>query len=210
MLVARGRRAEASATPGMKCRPPGRDEYQITSSHPFGCCTPQGIPVRDAERGLRRLRPRMPRHRSLWMDCNRAATPLLASPQGGEGCVIKKMSRSHRSRRSRGGFPFVSVGKPPRPRDQRMLRDIFIGRSATPPCGDARRGITLDSDVHTFIDPAYSGSPIWAFKMANLQAPFGVRFITKHSFPGLPALRPPGARMATRHRPLGGMRLATQ
>src|SRR5438067_680244 len=64
--------------------------------------------------------------------------PLLASPQGGVGCVINKISRSHRSRRSRGGFPFVSIGKPPRPLfrlradalalrgDQRMLRDIFL------------------------------------------------------------------------------------
>jgi len=34
-----------------------------------------------------------------------SAIPLLASPQGGEGCVIKKISRSDRSRRSRGGFP---------------------------------------------------------------------------------------------------------
>jgi len=34
-----------------------------------------------------------------------------------------------------------SIGKPPRLRDQWMLRDIFL-LAATPPCGDARRGIS--------------------------------------------------------------------
>src|SRR5204862_7022969 len=38
-------------------------------------------------------------------------------------------------------FFLFSIGKPPRPRDQRRLRGIFVDRSATPPCGDARRGI---------------------------------------------------------------------
>src|SRR5215510_8980565 len=71
----------------------------------------------------------------------RYSTPCITAKEG--GCVIKKISRSHRSRRSRGGFPLVSIGKPPRPRDQRMLRDIFIDRAATPPCRDARRGIAL-------------------------------------------------------------------
>src|SRR5215510_4287575 len=36
------------------------------------------------------------------------------------------MPRSDRSRRRRGGFPFVSIGKPPRPRDDRRLRDFFL------------------------------------------------------------------------------------
>src|SRR5438552_7736 len=50
-------------------------------------------------------------------------TPTL--PQGGVAASSKKIWRSHRSRRSRGGFPFGFIGKPPRPRDKRMLRDIF-------------------------------------------------------------------------------------
>src|SRR5438067_2528668 len=51
-------------------------------------------------------------------------------------------------------FPFLfSFGKPPRPRDQWMLRDAFLNRSATPPCGDARRGLLARFQfVHTFID----------------------------------------------------------
>src|SRR5437762_10280624 len=48
-----------------------------------------------------------------------------APPQGGVAASSKKIWRSHRSRRSRGGFPFGFIGKPPRPRDKRMLRDIF-------------------------------------------------------------------------------------
>ena len=35
-----------------------------------------------------------------------------------------------------------SIGKPLRPRYQRMLCDIFLARAATPPCGDARRGLS--------------------------------------------------------------------
>src|SRR5436309_2967744 len=46
-------------------------------------------------------------------------------PQEGVAASSKKIWRSHRSRRSRGGFPFGFIGKPPRPRDKRMLRDIF-------------------------------------------------------------------------------------
>ena len=50
--------------------------------------------------------------------------PCITARRG--GCVIKKISRSDRSGRSRGGFPYASIGKPPRPRDQRRLRDIFL------------------------------------------------------------------------------------
>src|SRR5215467_10740691 len=80
-----------------------------------------------------------------------------ASKQGGEGCVINRILRSHRSRRSRArsasaiarsrksGFPTaaavsLSIGKPPRPRVSGGFA-IFVTRSATPPCGHARRGI---------------------------------------------------------------------
>jgi hypothetical protein len=70
------------------------------------------------------------------------------------GCVIKKISRSprsasaiarslKRSRRSRGGFPFVLIGTPPRPRETADASRYFLDRSATPPRGYARRGIRL-------------------------------------------------------------------
>src|SRR6184192_2961681 len=45
-----------------------------------------------------------------------------------DGCVTNQMVRSHRKRRSRGGFPsppFHSENHP-RPRDQRRLRGIFL------------------------------------------------------------------------------------
>jgi len=81
---------------------------------------------------------------------DRAKVPLLAPPPRSAsalarsvkrrrgGCVIKKISRSLRSRRSRGGFPFRSIGTPPRPREQRMLRDIFL--IARPPLLAVMRG----------------------------------------------------------------------
>ena len=45
----------------------------------------------------------------------------------------------------------LRIGKPPRPRYQRTLRDIFLNRSATPPCLGARRGINAPPQfIHTF------------------------------------------------------------
>src|SRR5690242_19970757 len=78
---------------------------------------------------------------------SRANIPLLASPQGGEGCVMKKMPRSDRIRRSGEVFLLDSLGKPPRPRCQWMLRDVLLIARATPPCGDARRGILVRSQI---------------------------------------------------------------
>src|SRR2546427_10258707 len=52
--------------------------------------------------------------------------PLLASPQRGGGCVFNRISRSHRSRRSRGGFPFVLNRKTTPASRQRRLRDILL------------------------------------------------------------------------------------
>jgi len=54
----------------------------------------------------------------------RANSPPCITARRG-GCVTNQMVRSHRKRRSRGGFPSRH----------------FLGRSATPPCGDARRGV---------------------------------------------------------------------
>jgi hypothetical protein len=94
----------------------------------------------------------IPAEAALYEDVNefgikQYSPPCITARRG--GCVIKKISRSHRSGRRRGGFPFVLIGKPPRPRDKRMLRDVFLDRSATPPCDDARRGILLDSNSFT-------------------------------------------------------------
>src|SRR6266581_4596793 len=64
----------------------------------------------------------------------------------------QKISRSHRNGRSRGGFPFVSIGKPPRLRSQRMLRNIFL--IAQPPLLAVMQGgdyATRFQFVHTFI-----------------------------------------------------------
>jgi hypothetical protein len=45
-------------------------------------------------------------------------------------------------------------GKPPRLRPLRMLRNIFLMGASTPPCGDARRGLMLDSNLFTVPMPA--------------------------------------------------------
>ena len=59
--------------------------------------------------------------------------PCFTARRG--GCVTKKISRSHLSGRRRGGFPFV------RDRKTTPSSRSFHDRSATPPCGEARRGM---------------------------------------------------------------------
>src|SRR3989475_13111164 len=55
--------------------------------------------------------------------------PLLASPQGGEAASSKQFREATEADAAGVVFLFVSIGKPPRPRDQRMLRDICRGRN---------------------------------------------------------------------------------
>src|SRR5262245_57292529 len=69
---------------------------------------------------------------SLWgceqmSECSNRRIPLLASPQGGVDAPIEKMPRSLLSGAQTGWFSFLfSIGKPPRPRDQRRLRGILL------------------------------------------------------------------------------------
>jgi hypothetical protein len=72
-----------------------------------------------------------------------AAIPLLASPRGGVAARSSKCCEATLARADGVVFIVDSIGKPPRPREKLMLRDIFLDRSATPPCGDARRGICV-------------------------------------------------------------------
>jgi ankyrin repeat protein/mono/diheme cytochrome c family protein len=81
--------------------------------------------------------------------------PLLASPQGGVAASLRKRREATEADADGVVFHSCAIGKPPRPRDQRRLRDILFGRSATPPClrlhaialalrgGDARRVMAL-------------------------------------------------------------------
>src|SRR5207237_6523006 len=87
------------------------------------------------------------------MNCMLRHIPLLASPQGGVAARSNKKSRSYLVPRRRGGFPF-------RPQSENHPGLAISGgfaksfdRSATPPCGDARRGMTLASTfVHKLAD----------------------------------------------------------
>src|SRR5438093_10102848 len=86
----------------------------------------------------------------------RYSPPCITARRGGR--AIKKISRSIRRsprsasaparslKRGRGGFPMRTKGKPPRLRQLRWLREILLDDADTPPCGDARRGIALDSN----------------------------------------------------------------
>src|SRR5205085_12530755 len=50
--------------------------------------------------------------------------PCMTARRG--GCVIKKFREATEADADGVVFLFVSIGKPPRPRDQRMLRDILL------------------------------------------------------------------------------------
>jgi hypothetical protein len=52
--------------------------------------------------------------------------PLLASPQGGVAASSKKFREATKADAAGVVLLFFSIGKPPRPRYQRMLRDIFL------------------------------------------------------------------------------------
>jgi hypothetical protein len=85
-------------------------------------------------------------------------SPLLASQQGGVAASIKKISRSDGNRRSRGGFPldYQSENHPGSAISGCFA--TFLDRSATPPCGGARRGL-LRLDFNSFtpsLDRRYS------------------------------------------------------
>jgi len=78
--------------------------------------------------------------------------PLLASLQGGEAASSRKCCEATELTQP-GWFSFVfSIGKPPRPRDQRMLRGIFM--IARPPLLAVMQGgeYTRFQLVHTFLD----------------------------------------------------------
>src|SRR5438552_5078532 len=54
----------------------------------------------------------------------RYSPPCITASRG--GCIFNKMSRSHRSKRSRGGFPFVLNRKTTPASRSRRLRDILL------------------------------------------------------------------------------------
>src|SRR2546422_7953672 len=60
------------------------------------------------------------------MNCSGALFPLLASPQGGEAASSRKFRVAIEADAAGAVFLSFSIGKPPRPRDQRMLREIFL------------------------------------------------------------------------------------
>src|SRR5436309_11960791 len=67
--------------------------------------------------------------------------PLLASPQGGVAERSRRSREASFDREAGVVFRLKTKGKPPRLRPLRRLRAILSVGAATPPCGDARRGI---------------------------------------------------------------------
>src|SRR2546425_1132588 len=89
-----------------------------------------------------------------------AFTPLLASPQGGVSASSRKFREATEADADGVVFLlFLSENHPSSleaarwracaPRRSADASRYFLDRSATSPCGDARRGIALDSNLFT-------------------------------------------------------------
>src|SRR5206468_6134033 len=80
-----------------------------------------------------------------------SAIPLLASPQGGVAASSRKFREATEADADGVVFllflsenhPVLAIGR---------CFAIFFDRSSTPPCGDARRGVTLDCSLFTAPD----------------------------------------------------------
>src|SRR5262249_1571191 len=89
------------------------------------------------------------------MNWNQALFRSLHRRKEGRAASSRKLREATETDAAGVVFLSRSIGKPPRPRDQRRLREIFLDRSATPPYlrlravalalrrGDARRGVAL-------------------------------------------------------------------
>src|SRR6185369_3613522 len=91
-------------------------------------------------------------------ECFRQATPLLASPQGG----VAERSRKYREAPliARPGWFSDGCKRKTTPAASALVAARhFLDDAATPPCGDARRGITRDSTVFQFIHTFFSRHP---------------------------------------------------
>src|SRR6188474_974723 len=75
-------------------------------------------------------------------------SPLLASPQGGVAERLRKCREASASR-GRGGFPIRTIRKTTPAASASVASRNFFDDAATPPCGDARRGLALDSNLFT-------------------------------------------------------------
>src|SRR6267143_6577990 len=100
------------------------------------------------------------------MTRNRGAIPLLASPQGGVAASSRRFRAATEADAAGVAFLFASIGKPPRPRDQRMLRDILL--IARPPLLAVMQGgeWTL-RNIRTFFTSSNS-TPAKPLKQGNI------------------------------------------
>jgi hypothetical protein len=81
------------------------------------------------------------------IEIGRNSPPCITARRGGG--VIKKISRSHRNRRRRGGFPFYSQSENHPGLAVSGGFATFNDCEATPPCCDARRGVARDFNSFT-------------------------------------------------------------
>jgi len=89
------------------------------------------------------------------MKSKSSANPLLASPQGGVAEQSQNIAKHPLI--ARPGWFSDENNKENHPGCVRFGGfAIFLDDTATPPCGDARRGLVLDSNLLTLLRPPYS------------------------------------------------------
>src|SRR3970040_1589347 len=74
------------------------------------------------------------------MNYREANCPSLHHRKEGQAASSRKYREATEADADGVVFLYSFSGKPPRPRNQRMLRVVFLIARPAPPCGDARRG----------------------------------------------------------------------
>src|SRR5215467_9541018 len=82
------------------------------------------------------------------MNWNRASFPSLHNRKEGRAASSTKFCAATEAEAAGVVFLLLAIGKPPRPRVSGGFA-TFINRSATPPCGGARRGIWGPDNLFT-------------------------------------------------------------
>src|SRR3989441_6731384 len=75
--------------------------------------------------------------------------PLLASPQGGVAERLRRFREASADREAGVVFRLKTKGKPPPAASASVATRNFLDDAASPPCGDARRGITRHCNSFT-------------------------------------------------------------
>src|SRR5205807_5394498 len=101
-----------------------------------------------------------------------SAIPLLASPQGGVAERVTKYREASADREAGVVFRSKTKRKTTPAAAASVASQYLIDDAATPPCGDARRGMALDCNSFTAVTKA----KLWCRNQATIYCAFILHF----------------------------------